>query len=473
MPTGIEAIGDLFKQFGTAASNIASEIVPATPTAKPVAKVPAAAPVQLNAPQELAAAGGVMSASPMQTQVTPPTAAVNPSTAPAPMQTMQSQTRVSQMRPLSKAEEAAENDAIARRKEAIEVDAFAKSEAAKQSALLLHQQNEELERQAIENEKQRQIDANRTAAEQAKFDEALENFSNARVNPNRAYENMGVGGRIMATIGQALGAFGAAITHSPNFAQQMIERAIDADIRAQEHEIAKLGARVNMQQNRVAFFRQQGLDNESARAAAKVSLMQSTQNKIGELLATQQSQEALAAGAALSAEIDQRKIDTIAKRKGEIVTETTRAPTTGMRVGEQLPAGEAEKLGTANAAIQAAKDAHSEWDKNASGVYGFITSLLPMTAASRYEDTRAMTKQIVGTYLEGGVLRKEDEAKYEKYLPAAGDSQEKARNKRDKLIGLIATRAEEQRRAMRAAGFNVDRIRINKPVSTFVPVTGE
>ncbi len=117
--------------------------------------------------------------------------------------------------------------------------------------------------------------------------------------------------------------------------------------------------------------------------------------------------------------------------------------------GAQLPANQAQELGTANAAIKAAQENYKDWDKSARGVYGYITSMLPATDAASFEDKRQMTKQIIGSYLEGGVLRKEDEAK---------------------LIALIAQRAEAQKSAQKQAGFNVDNIKINKPVSTFQPV---
>ena len=62
------------------------------------------------------------------------------------------------------------------------------------------------------------------------------------------------------------------------------------------------------------------------------------------------------------------------------------------------------------------------------------------------------------------------EAKYDKYLPEAGDSEERALNKRNALIARISARAQAQKKAQGQAGFNVNGIEITKPVSTFKPM---
>lgn len=62
--------------------------------------------------------------------------------------------------------------------------------------------------------------------------------ANMKVDPDRKMNELGGLSRIGAAIAMGLGAFGAALTHTQNFAQQIIENAINRDIDAQKEEIA-------------------------------------------------------------------------------------------------------------------------------------------------------------------------------------------------------------------------------------------
>lgn len=64
-------------------------------------------------------------------------------------------------------------------------------------------------------------------------------------------------------------------------------------------------------------------------------------------------------------------------------------------------------------------------------------------------------KQIIGKALEGGVLRKEDEAKYAKILPTIGDPPEVASAKIDGLARTLSEKRSALIDTLDAAGFNV------------------
>lgn len=64
------------------------------------------------------------------------------------------------------------------------------------------------------------------------------------------------------------------------------------------------------------------------------------------------------------------------------------------------------------------------------------------------------TKQIVGKYLEGGVLRKEDEEKYAKILPKLTDTSKVAAIKLANVRGLVEAKISAQREGLAAAGFD-------------------
>lgn len=455
----------------------AGQPTPSTEEGVPPALAAAPPPT---APQEMQAAGQVGEAiepqGPAASQIpqAQPQSAMPAPAGPSQPQLLQQTTQYTPGVKLDPMAQSLQRIAGMEQQDAVQKMAEAQAEQSRYTANVLHTQNLQIENN-IKQEQARQAEIDTRAKEaQGQYELALKDYSdNKKVNPNRYMESLGTGGRVLATIAQAFGAFGAAITHSPNFAAESIQRAIDADIRAQEHDIASRKEGVGLAQNRVAYFRQRGLDAQSAASAARVSLLQEAQQKIAEFSAQIGEKQQLAVGQQMAAQLQAREAqemqNNFVAQQGKATTQSVRGyPAAGG--GKQLPANESEKLGTANSAIEAAKKTYDDWNKSASGVYGFITSFFPNTDASRYANGRAMAKQIIGSYLEGGVLRKEDEAKYDRYLPERGESEATALDKRNKLIALIATRAEAQRKAHAQAGYNVSDIKIDKPVSSFRPI---
>lgn len=68
-------------------------------------------------------------------------------------------------------------------------------------------------------------------------------------------------------------------------------------------------------------------------------------------------------------------------------------------------------------------------------------------------------KQVIGKTLEGGVLRKEDEAKYEKILPNIGDAPDVAATKLTGLEAAITKRKGRRMDALQDAGYDVGQFR--------------
>lgn len=68
-------------------------------------------------------------------------------------------------------------------------------------------------------------------------------------------------------------------------------------------------------------------------------------------------------------------------------------------------------------------------------------------------------KQVIGKALEGGVLRKEDEYKYEKILPTLGDVQSVVLSKMKDLAAAITQRRETLVDALEDAGYDVEGFR--------------
>jgi hypothetical protein len=76
------------------------------------------------------------------------------------------------------------------------------------------------------------------------------------------------------------------------------------------------------------------------------------------------------------------------------------------------------------------------------------------TEAKQKQATIDRVKQVIGKALEGGVLRKEDEYKYEKILPTIGDTQEVVAAKLDGLWKAIQLRRQTQLESLADAGYD-------------------
>ena len=95
-------------------------------------------------------------------------------------------------------------------------------------------------------------------------------------------------------------------------------------------------------------------------------------------------------------------------------------------------------------------------NKNKFGPFkGFFGGLNPYdTTAQDIQSQINSTKQIVGKFLEGGVLRKEDEAKYEKILPTLRDTPDVAAAKLTNVKNLVELKIASQQEVLEAAGYN-------------------
>lgn len=96
--------------------------------------------------------------------------------------------------------------------------------------------------------------------------------------------------------------------------------------------------------------------------------------------------------------------------------------------------------------------------QGASGpVSGRLRSLNPYdTDQQALQSQIDTTRQVVGKFLEGGVLRKEDEAKYKKILPTANDTREVAMRKIAQVMQLVQSRSDQYQRLVGSGGSGYD-----------------
>lgn len=82
-------------------------------------------------------------------------------------------------------------------------------------------------------------------------------------------------------------------------------------------------------------------------------------------------------------------------------------------------------------------------------------------------------RQVIGKALEEGVLRKEDEIKYEKILPKISDSPQLVKSKIESLDTSLRQRKSTHLDALEDAGFEVGRFRARAPHGKGAPPAGE
>lgn len=134
--------------------------------------------------------------------------------------------------------------------------AIAEDQAAKDRAALAAQHQREQAQMLSEIEK-------RVKQDEQLYEQARKEYAESKVNPERIFQ--GKEGTLRAltyALSAGLGAFGATLGRTENFAQKAIDNIIEQDIRAQEAEIAIRGKNAD---NALAQLQRSGLSREQAR----------------------------------------------------------------------------------------------------------------------------------------------------------------------------------------------------------------
>lgn len=144
-------------------------------------------------------------------------------------------------------------------------------------------------------------------------------------------------------------------------------------------------------------------------------------------------------------------------------------PASGREQGRPVISGDANRIADLDTSIKDAQTLRATLTANKStGVSAKVGAALPNVVteftgwgadAKSKQATIDRVKQVIGKALEGGVLRKEDEYKYEKILPTIGDPPDLVASKLDGLEAAIRMRRENTINALEDAGFDVARYR--------------
>lgn len=157
-----------------------------------------------------------------------------------------------------------------------------------------------------------------------------------------------------------------------------------------------------------------------------------------------------------------------------------RRPASNREQGRPVTSGDAGRLAELDTALDDLKvlDTTLTETKGSTGVDAKIGAALPNfitewtgagTDAKKRQGVIDRVKQVIGKALEGGVLRKEDEKKYEKILPTIGDPNDVAISKLEGLASAVQQRRSRLVDALEDAGYDVSAYRERAAV---VPQSG-
>lgn len=126
--------------------------------------------------------------------------------------------------------------------------------------------------------------------------------------------------------------------------------------------------------------------------------------------------------------------------------------------GKQMSATEIAKFDEGNQIPSMLKDIKNTIDLNKGNfgpISGRIASINPWDEKGQTINSQMKTaSQAFGKFMEGGVLRKEDEAKYEKMFPSQSDTPDIAANKLAIVERLLAEKQNSTVGALKGAGYN-------------------
>jgi len=151
----------------------------------------------------------------------------------------------------------------------------------------------------------------RKKAAYAKQNQGLENelaryTQEAAPDPNRFFNNRSAVANIFSAIGQGLGAFGASLNHTQNFAFDYVQNQIKADIAAQEEQFR--AGRADRANALARFAEYYHGDLDMAKQALTIAMNKVAQTETEKFAAQSQSKEISAAAPVLAAQFQQQQL---------------------------------------------------------------------------------------------------------------------------------------------------------------------
>jgi hypothetical protein len=114
------------------------------------------------------------------------------------------------------------------------------------------------------------------------FDQSAKALSKQAIDPNRFWANQSTGAKIGAVIGAMLGGFGAAASGGRNTAVEIINSAVERDIKAQEMAFQAARDATSAKQTAFSLAMQKYGNVDAARASARVAALDAVQAQLNQ-----------------------------------------------------------------------------------------------------------------------------------------------------------------------------------------------
>jgi hypothetical protein len=164
--------------------------------------------------------------------------------------------------------------------------------------------------QASQAAAQRAIDAQQAIINegQARYQKMLDDDRNLKIDPNHWWASRDIGQKLSAGIGVALGSLGAAFTKGPNFAMDIINKAIDQDFEAQRQNIVNKKSNTEAQGNFLQNAIRNGFGIQEAKNMNDMRGLEKASQVLNMLKGTLTSPQAQAQADAVNAQIQQAQV---------------------------------------------------------------------------------------------------------------------------------------------------------------------
>lgn len=180
------------------------------------------------------------------------------------------------------------------------------------------------------------------AAKMADVDRLRSEYSSMKPDEHRWWGSRSAGQKVMGALGIMLGGLNEGLSGGKlqNRALQMIDKAIDTDIKMQLAEVHKKGTEIEMGRNAVAdMYRQLG-DLRSAESAVRVGKLEDLKLALGQIGSTAKSESAGARTKLVGAQLDEKLAkERIDLEKRVVTASSTRTKFAAMPVAGAAPAG--------------------------------------------------------------------------------------------------------------------------------------
>lgn len=121
--------------------------------------------------------------------------------------------------------------------------------------------------------------------------------------------------------------------------------------------------------------------------------------------------------------------------------------------GKPVSGEVAQNIGKYDAAMTQIASLEKDW-KGKTGFFSGVAQYVPGTDAAQYVDAQKLAAQDIGQIVEGGKLTDSDFERYLEMMPTAGDSEERAGEKFERLKNYIAERKKTSIEGATQAGLN-------------------